>query len=111
MICGSGTPSWRFILVNELVNKKLERTIKHNGVNKLENKNKDVIKLSTKFINFKPTLVNTPEAVDQDKQGTKIAGWGQLVAANEAICKNNIEKCTIVYTKHIYEKKMPLFKV
>lgn len=32
-----------------------------------------------------PTWVKTPEAVDQDKQGTKTIGFGQLVAARDAI--------------------------
>lgn len=29
--------------------------------------------------------VNTEDAVDQDRQGTKTTGFGQLEAANEAI--------------------------
>ena len=30
--------------------------------------------------------VNTDEAVDQDKHGTRTTGFGQLEAASEAIC-------------------------
>ena len=33
--------------------------------------------------------VNTTEAVDQDRQGTRTRGFGQLVAARDAICKFN----------------------
>lgn len=32
------------------------------------------------------TWRKTAEAVDQDKQGTSTKGFGQFVAANEAIC-------------------------
>ena len=33
--------------------------------------------------------VNTTEAVDQDRHGTRTRGLGQLVAAKDAICKLN----------------------
>lgn len=45
-------------------------------------------KIMKTFEYFVHTLVNTADAVDQDKQGTKTIGLGQFVAAKEAICNN-----------------------
>lgn len=41
---------------------------------------------------LKTPSVNTPDAVDQERQGTNTRGLGQLVAAREAICRENMVK-------------------
>lgn len=46
--------------------------------------------------------VKTPEAVDQDKQGTRTTGFGQLEAASEAICCKS--SCLLVETIQSNEK-------
>lgn len=42
-------------------------------------------------------LVNTIDAVDHDKQGTKTTGSGQFVAASEAIYKEKNLNCSFKF--------------
>lgn len=55
------------------------------------------------------TVVNTLEAVDQDKHGIRGIGLGQFVTANEAICK--IVKHRIFVRKALLAKTLSITKL
>lgn len=52
--------------------------------------------------------VNTEDAVDHERHGTKTTGFGQLVAANDAICTRLIAVSFRAYSTNSYLHGRPL---